>query len=119
MVRNRAFSTGILVFAILFLIFPVRAQYNRKLPANVCALQSDTSQCFEPAAKTEITVDRDVRSLNTLYRLCQELDTVYNQVKPLQVILALDFSGSMCDRGNNCAYGCNDTGDVRILAAHL
>jgi hypothetical protein len=92
----------------------VSAQYDRRLPASSCEMQSDTSVCF--AGSGEARVSREVLTLRSLYRLCLGVDTSHAQARPLRLVLAIDRTGSMC---NDEPHEHNDVEDKRILASHL
>lgn len=97
-------SAGVL-FTLLFSI--ASAQTDQEIYFKYCVATPDT-ECFDPISGVIDTVGRDVGALGGGYRICLPI-AVNTSIPPVQVVIALDRSGSMDN---------NDPDNMRCVAAH-
>ena len=97
---------------VLFTTNLTLAQTGQRVPSKYCTLSIDTSQCFQLTNRYTLPVGENVVLSNNQLRLCLDVDTVNVGTMPIRVVLAIDFSGSMCSNTGN------DPTNQRLLAAH-
>ncbi len=91
------------------------AEFDQRVPTKICTL-TFAADCFEQQQGKVYQVSKEALYLSDLYYFCLQIDTLKKSLKPIQVILAIDETSSMC---NSKTWEHNDVNDQRILASHL